>query len=301
MFFLLLKSSSYKCFIFQLILINVSVYLKSCLFESSRLMANAGNNQKPSMFSDISILNEYKPIVANESLLNATLLNLSLINRFESSKDCSSISFVASQPVTSSYSSFLSIVMTNGAFNQTKNSLELSHKHLACENSIELFCSNSFASNKFIVSHSLFDCEDNFAKLTPFFLVADDDLVNNQSLKVINLAPSVSQLQASIVALMNRFRLNTYAIVYINEPTESAAGNQSSMFNRRFQSLAMSLVFKLSAESLLQLAFSTHFHNPNLKSLLASSSLDSKLSALNFFFTLLLHIPLLFNLILFSH
>jgi hypothetical protein len=246
------------------------------------------------MFSDISILSEYKAIVSNQSLLNETLLNLSLINRYESSKNCSSVSFVENQPMTSSYSSFLSMVITNSAFNQSKNSLELNYKHLTCENSIELFCSNSFALNKFIVSHSLFDCEDNFvAKEIPYSLVADEDLVNNRSLKVINLAPSVSQLQASIKALMNRFRLNTYAIVYTNEPAESAFPNQSSVYNRRFQSLAMSLVFKMSDESMFQLAFSSHLHNPNLKSLLASSTLDSKICGFYclFIFLLLIFFP----------
>jgi hypothetical protein len=181
------------------------------------------------------------------------------------------------------------MVITNSAFNQSKNSLELNYKHLTCENSIELFCSNSFALNKFIVSHSLFDCEDNFvAKEIPYSLVADEDLVNNRSLKVINLAPSVSQLQASIKALMNRFRLNTYAIVYTNEPAESAFPNQSSVYNRRFQSLAMSLVFKMSDESMFQLAFSSHLHNPNLKSLLASSTLDSKICGFYCLFIFLL-------------
>jgi len=281
--FLLLKSSSYKCFILRLILINVTVFIVSYFFESKRIITSAVISQKPSMFSDISILSEYKPIVSNISLLNATLLNLNLINRFESSKNCSSISFVENQSVSSSYSSFFSMVIANGAFNQTRNSLELSYKHLTCENSIELFCSNSFASNKFVVSHSLFDCEDNLvAKASPYYFVPDLDLVYNRSLKIINLAPSVSQLKATITALMNHFRLNTYAIVYANEQTESTANNQSSVPNRRFQSLAMSLVIKMSAEPMLQLVFSSHLHNPNLKSLLASASLDSKLS-LNFF------------------
>jgi hypothetical protein len=279
MFVLLFKSASYKCFIFRLILINVSVYLKSCLFESRRIVINAANSQKPSMFSDVSILSEYKQIISNESLFNATLLNLSLINRFESSKDCSSVSFVQDQQISGSYSSFLLTIMTNGAFNQTKNSLELNYKHLTCENSIELFCSNNYASNKLIVSHSLFDCDENFdSKAIPYSLVTNDNSARNHGLQIISLAPSVSQLHASIKTLMNHFRLNTYAIIYTNELTESTARNQDNMSNRRFQTLAMSLVFKLSAESTFQLSFSTHLHNPSLKSLLNNSNFDSKLS-----------------------
>jgi hypothetical protein len=210
----------------------------------------------PAMFSDNQITG-FSALFANSSqFVDNQLANTALVDRFTSTKYCANLNQTTG--------SLLTQVLRNA--NYAANSFEAKHGFFSCEQVLELFC-NPGVANKFVATHSVFDCLDFVQPVqSPFGLYQPDDTrSNNNATKIVTLAPTAFQLTAVLAAFMNRFTINTYAIVYA---VSSVPGSMQTdlMF---YQQLAANLAYKLSVSSAFTLGFSYSLSDPRIATALS--------------------------------
>lgn len=198
-------------------------------------------------FSD-NLLTHLSPIF-NGSYNISFLLNNTSVDRFEANKYCSSFD----------YKSIVYQIIYNS--NYSHNAFESKTKHFPCEQLIELFCNPSI-SQKYLISHSLMDCEDflniNSAGNVPASSITDNK--NSSAIKLVALSPTGAQIEACLTAIMRKFAINHYGIVY-----------SDSITNTYYPKLASMLNYKFSIDSDYVLEFSVGLSDSSIGDLLANS------------------------------
>lgn len=229
------------------------------------------NAQDIAMFSD-NFLNDFSSVFSMENGSNSKLvvdslfLNQSLLVRFESNKYCASPNTNLINSTGPSSTSILNSIIKYS--NYSKNSFESKSKYHTCEQIIEYFC-NPSVTNKILSSHSTFDCEDYLKADRNIGYIKDDNSSSNiyvNGLKLVNLSPSVRQIEIVLTSIMNRFSLSHYAIVYAD------TNYLNDIFY--FKKFSANLVYKFSIDSSFTLDFSLPlndskidtFLTPNVKS-----------------------------------
>ncbi len=168
-------------------------------------------------------------------------------------------------------SSLLSKILKNA--NYTRNSLESKRNYLSCDQVYELFC-NPDITDKYVATHSLFDCEDYlFPSSNSWsspdslkFQAFDSSSLTNLT-KLIQLAPSAFQLSTVVSNFLQRYALRSYAIVYAE-----SSSNDSLYDIAYYKQYAANLVYKLSADASFQLDFSYSLYDIRLGAALSSKN-----------------------------
>ena len=123
------------------------------------------------------------------------------------------------------------------------------------------------------------DCEDflniNSAGNVPASSITDNK--NPSAIKLVALSPSGAQIEACLTAIMRKFAINHYGIVY-----------SDSITNTYYPKLASMLNYKFSIDSDYVLEFSVGLSDSSIGDLLANSfaSISTKSSFFKYFFSI---------------
>ena len=236
------------------------------------------------MFSEDSLI-DYITMYSSSYYYNL-LSDSSRVIRFDLSRSCFSNPLKSKLSAPNDYryisSPFISVIISN--LNYISNSFEVSTKYYNCEHLFELFCNPSI-KDRYLTTHSIFDCEDFFPifqssnNLDLFYLNNIMNISNNYSinqniskpnngLKLFSLSVSSSQIEIALNTLINQYQIDCYAVVYSTDTTSSDASYLM------YQKLAANLVYKMSVNSNLKLQFSVSMNDPTLDTLLVNQSLN---------------------------
>lgn len=232
---------------------SLTALILTCLLLSQDTTIAQTTVNLPAMFSD-NLLTDLAPLTSNVSyFITNTLNNSQLVTRFESSKHCAYLS----------QTSLLTNILKNP--NSNSNSFESKRSFFSCLQLVELFCNPSL-SNRFVASHSLFDCESYLVPSDYAGNLIADSNTNPSFIKIVNLGTSNLQLAAVLSQFLDRFYLTNFGIVY------SISSSSSSEYDLiYYQQRAADLVYRLSVEGDYVLDFSYSLNDQRISSYLSQS------------------------------
>lgn len=234
---------------------SLTALILTCLLlsQDTTTVAQTSPASLPAMFSD-NLLSDLTPLTSNASYyITNTLNNSQLVTRFESSKHCAYLS----------QTSLLTNILKNPT--ASSNSFESKKSFFSCLQVVELFCNPSL-SNRFVASHSLFDCENYLVPSDYAGNLLADSNANPSFIKIVNLGTSNLQLAAVLSQFLDRFYLTNFGVVY---SISSSASSEYDLIY--YQQRAADLVYRLSVEGDYVLDFSYSLNDQRISSYLSKS------------------------------
>lgn len=148
------------------------------------------------------------------------------------------------------------------SLNYVQNIYESKNKFIACEQFTE-FNLNELNESRLVISHSIFDCDDS-RKWTKY---SNLNQTNNNYIdidlsviQIINLSPTVKQIQIILTAFLKYFSYENYAIVYKDTSSNEKQNFTEDIFY--YKRFAGHLIYRLS--SLFNLDFSLPLYHPDI-------------------------------------
>ena len=213
---------------------------------------------QPAMFGDNLIALDLSPLFSSTATyVNGILSNTSALNRFESDNYCAYLAQATA--------SLLKQILNNPGY--AANAFESKKNFFSCQQILELFC-NPTVANKYVVTHSVFDCLDYLSPLSSGSYMVDpaNSTYANWN-KIVTLGPSTFQLSSVLANFLTKYSITHYAVVYASATTGS--GVQFDLVY--YQQLAANLIYKLSVQSSFYLDFSFSLYDQRVNSSLANN------------------------------